>query len=55
MRPYFRPGGVHQDLTPKLVDDIHAFCDPFLTVVDDLDALLTATASSSNATSTSAW
>ncbi|MGA8885857.1 MAG: NADH-quinone oxidoreductase subunit D [Pseudolabrys sp.] len=38
---YFRPGGVHQDLTPKLVDDIHAFCDPFLTVVDDLDALLT--------------
>ena len=38
---YFRPGGVHQDLTPKLVDDIHSFCDPFLTVVDDLDALLT--------------
>ncbi|MGB6863628.1 MAG: NADH-quinone oxidoreductase subunit D [Pseudolabrys sp.] len=38
---YFRPGGVHQDLTPKLVDDIYAFCDPFLTVVDDLDALLT--------------
>ncbi|MFZ0104747.1 MAG: NADH-quinone oxidoreductase subunit D, partial [Pseudolabrys sp.] len=38
---YFRPGGVHQDLTPKLVDDIHAFCDPFLAVVDDLDALLT--------------
>jgi NADH-quinone oxidoreductase subunit D len=38
---YFRPGGVHQDLTPKLVEDIYAFCDPFLTVVDDLDALLT--------------
>src|ERR1700741_5153817 len=38
---YFRPGGVHQDLTPKLVDDIFAFCDPFLKVVDDLDALLT--------------
>src|SRR6202008_1610428 len=38
---YFRPGGVHQDLTPKLVDDIEAFCDPFLKVVDDLDALLT--------------
>ncbi|MGA8935647.1 MAG: NADH-quinone oxidoreductase subunit D, partial [Pseudolabrys sp.] len=38
---YFRPGGVHQDLTPKLVDDIYAFCDPFLKVVDDLDALLT--------------
>jgi NADH-quinone oxidoreductase subunit D len=38
---YFRPGGVHQDLTPQLVDDIHAFCDPFLQVVDDLDGLLT--------------
>ena len=38
---YFRPGGVHQDLTPKLIDDIYAFCDPFLKVVDDLDGLLT--------------
>jgi len=38
---YFRPGGVHQDLTPKLIDDIYDFCDPFLKVVDDLDALLT--------------
>jgi NADH-quinone oxidoreductase subunit D len=38
---YFRPGGVHQDLPSKLIDDIYAFCDPFLTVVDDLDALLT--------------
>jgi NADH-quinone oxidoreductase subunit D len=38
---YFRPGGVHQDLTPKLIDDIGAFCDPFLKVVDDLDDLLT--------------
>ena len=38
---YFRPGGVHQDLPPKLIDDIGAFCDPFLKVVDDLDALLT--------------
>jgi NADH-quinone oxidoreductase subunit D len=38
---YFRPGGVHQDLPPKLVDDIYAWCDPFLKVVDDLDALLT--------------
>jgi NADH-quinone oxidoreductase subunit D len=38
---YFRPGGVHEDLPPKLIDDIYAFCDPFLTVVDDLDALLT--------------
>lgn len=38
---YFRPGGVHQDLPSKLIDDIDAFCDPFLKVVDDLDALLT--------------
>jgi NADH-quinone oxidoreductase subunit D len=38
---YFRPGGVHEDLPPKLIDDIYAFCDPFLTVVDDLDTLLT--------------
>jgi NADH-quinone oxidoreductase subunit D len=38
---YFRPGGVHQDLPPKLIDDIDAFCDPFLKVVDDIDALLT--------------
>ena len=38
---YFRPGGVHQDLPPKLVDDIGAFCDPFLKVCDDIEALLT--------------
>ena len=38
---YFRPGGVHQDLPPKLVDDITAFCDPFLKVCDDLETLLT--------------
>lgn len=38
---YFRPGGVHQDLPSTLIDDIDAFCDPFLKVVDDLDALLT--------------
>jgi NADH-quinone oxidoreductase subunit D len=38
---YFRPGGVHQDLPPKLIDDIDAFCDPFLKVVDDLEGLLT--------------
>ena len=38
---YFRPGGVHQDMPPKLIDDIYAFCDPFLKVVGDLDSLLT--------------
>jgi NADH-quinone oxidoreductase subunit D len=36
---YFRPGGVHQDLPVKLIDDIEAFCDPFLKVVDDLENL----------------
>ena len=34
---YFRIGGVHQDLPPKLVDDIDAWCDPFLQVVADLE------------------
>jgi NADH-quinone oxidoreductase subunit D len=38
---YFRPGGVHQDLTPELLDDIWAWCDPFLEVCDDLEGLLT--------------
>src|ERR671918_1085606 len=37
---YIRPGGVHQDLPPKLIDDIDGFCDPFLKVVDDLDELV---------------
>ncbi len=38
---FFRVGGVHQDLPPKLIDDIEAFCDPFLKVCDDLESLLT--------------
>ena len=38
---YFRVGGVHQDLPPKLIDDISGFCDPFLKVCDDLEELLT--------------
>jgi NADH-quinone oxidoreductase subunit D len=38
---YFRVGGVHQDLPGKLIDDIWAFCDPFLAVCDDLENLLT--------------
>jgi NADH-quinone oxidoreductase subunit D len=38
---YFRPGGVHQDLPEKLIQDIGAFCDPFLKVCDDLETLLT--------------
>jgi NADH-quinone oxidoreductase subunit D len=38
---FFRVGGVHQDLPGKLIDDIEAFCDPFLKVCDDLERLLT--------------
>lgn len=38
---YFRPGGVHQDLDQRLLDDIDAFCDPFLKVMDDIEELLT--------------
>ncbi len=38
---YFRIGGVHQDLPEDLIDDIEAFCDPFLQVCDDLEGLLT--------------
>ncbi|MBV1694950.1 MAG: NADH-quinone oxidoreductase subunit D [Hyphomicrobiales bacterium] len=37
---YFRIGGVHQDLPEQLVRDINAWCDPFLKVVDDIEALL---------------
>jgi NADH-quinone oxidoreductase subunit D len=38
---FFRVGGVHQDLPEKLIDDIEAFCRPFLGVCDDLEELLT--------------
>ena len=38
---YFRPGGVHQDLPQALVDDIEAWCDPFLQASQDIDDLLT--------------
>ncbi len=38
---YFRVGGVHQDLPPELIDDIYAWCDPFLKVLDDIEGLLT--------------
>jgi NADH-quinone oxidoreductase subunit D len=37
---YFRVGGVHEDLPSKLIDDIEAWCDPFLQVCDDLDGLV---------------
>ena len=38
---YFRPGGVHQDLPPKLIDDIEAFCGHHPKVLDDIEGLLT--------------
>jgi len=38
---YFRPGGVHQDLPQELIDDIEAWCDPFLQTVEDISELLT--------------
>jgi NADH-quinone oxidoreductase subunit D len=38
---YFRPGGVHQDLTPSLIDDIDAWAAAFPKVLDDIDGLLT--------------
>jgi NADH-quinone oxidoreductase subunit D len=38
---YFRPGGVHQDLPEKLIDDIDAWCDQVGKMYDDLEGLLT--------------
>ena len=38
---YFRAGGVHQDLTPQLIDDIQTFCEQFPPVLDDIEGLLT--------------
>jgi NADH-quinone oxidoreductase subunit D len=38
---YFRPGGVHQDLPPKLLEEMLEFCDTFPKVIDDIEGLLT--------------
>jgi len=38
---YFRPGGVHEDLPPKLLEDIREFCRHFPKVLDDIEGLLT--------------
>ncbi len=38
---YFRPGGVHQDLPPDLIDDIEAWANGFPQVLDDIGGLLT--------------
>ena len=37
---YFRPGGVHQDLPPELIDDIDQWADEFPSVIEDIDGLL---------------
>jgi NADH-quinone oxidoreductase subunit D len=38
---YIRPGGVHQELPQKLIDDIGHFCDTHPKVLDDIETLLT--------------
>ncbi|HJS80366.1 MAG TPA: NADH-quinone oxidoreductase subunit D, partial [Vitreimonas sp.] len=38
---YIRPGGVHQDLPPALIDDIETWCRQFPPVIDDIEGLLT--------------
>ncbi|MEE2944990.1 MAG: NADH-quinone oxidoreductase subunit D [Pseudomonadota bacterium] len=38
---YFRPGGVHQDIDDKLVDDIEEWALTFPERLDDIDGLLT--------------
>jgi NADH-quinone oxidoreductase subunit D len=38
---YFRVGGVHQDLSPKLIEDIAGFCETHPKVLDDIEGLLT--------------
>ena len=38
---YFRPGGVHQDLPPALIDDIDTWIKDFPRVLSDLDGLVT--------------
>jgi NADH-quinone oxidoreductase subunit D len=38
---YFRPGGVHQDLPPALIDDIDAWAQAFPAMLQDIDDLLT--------------
>lgn len=38
---YFRPGGVHQDLTPELIDDIEQWCKAFPRALADIESLVT--------------
>ena len=38
---YFRPGGVHQDLPPKLLADLADWCEQFPEKLQDIETLLT--------------
>ena len=38
---YFRPGGVHQDISNELLEDIYTWAEGFPKVIDDIDTLLT--------------
>jgi len=38
---YFRPGGVHRDLPPELIDDIETWANEFPKTLDSIDELLT--------------
>jgi NADH-quinone oxidoreductase subunit D len=39
---YFRPGGVHQDLPPELIEDIADWCrKEYLPALDDIETLIT--------------
>jgi NADH-quinone oxidoreductase subunit D len=38
---YFRPGGVHQDLTPELINDMKVWCREFLPALQDIETLVT--------------
>ena len=38
---YFRPGGVHQDLPPALINDLLVWCDQFPEKLQDIETLLT--------------
>ena len=38
---YFRPGGVHQDLTPELIADMKVWCREFIPALNDIETLVT--------------
>jgi NADH-quinone oxidoreductase subunit D len=38
---YFRPGGVHQDLPPELIDDMETWCAEFPKRLNDVERLVT--------------